>query len=114
MADDRNWPSGVTRRDVLERGAAGMAGVGLLGLAACGGDDDNGASATQKAAAPKAKKGGILRVGLVSGGPTSGIDVTYAPNASANAARWLNAFSQLAKNNAQSEFELVAAEEITP
>src|SRR5262245_10788924 len=89
---------GITRRNALQRGAVGVAGVGALGLSACGGDDDNGGKSTTAAKAPKQKRGGTLKAGVGGGGPPS-LDPHLGLLTYGNAARAFQLYERLATYN---------------
>jgi peptide/nickel transport system substrate-binding protein len=100
----------LTRRQLLQRGAAGavMVGAGTW-LSACG----SSSSAPAKAAAGKPQHGGTLHAGLTGG---SSADTLDADNAITNMdfGRVNNLYEPLIYMNAQALPELWLAEEITP
>jgi peptide/nickel transport system substrate-binding protein len=73
--------NGLSRRDLLKHGATGAAAlsVGSL-LAACGGTSSSGSASTGQAASATPKRGGTLRVGVVTNGNAETIDVRKAIN----------------------------------
>lgn len=77
---DESDCSGLSRREILRRGALGGAGLALPGvLAACGGGGKAGVSTggtTQAAGSPK--RGGRLRVGIVGNGSSETLDPNIA------------------------------------
>jgi peptide/nickel transport system substrate-binding protein len=76
----RNDDQGLSRRDLLRHGAGGAALLSAGGLlAACGGSSKTGASPAQTSTAA-IKRGGTLRVGVVTNGNAETLDVRKAIN----------------------------------
>ena len=71
---------GLTREELLRRGAAGFAVLSSSGLlAACGGDEEGGGAEEESGGTPK--KGGILQIAISdTGGPKESLDPAVQTN----------------------------------
>src|SRR6516162_3701990 len=93
---DRQTPVSdlLTRRDVIRYGVTGGVTLATAGaLAACGGGGPVSAATTAPSSGPP-KRGGVLQVGLISGGGTETVDPwkAYATN---DYARVINLYDTL-------------------
>ncbi len=88
MADTQQQDPGLTRRDLVRAGSAGalsIAGAGLL--SACGGGKSSAAAGTRRLSVPPFSsgpasggtpvRGGVLRIGMPTGGAAETIDVRH-------------------------------------
>lgn len=89
MADFGDWTTPVTRRHLLRSAALGGAALGAADLlAACGGSSSTGKTTTTAIPSTR-KKGGLLRIGLATGGPTE----TFDPHRMVLYTDWAHAFN---------------------
>src|SRR4051794_18791281 len=92
---------GLTRRDVLERAAAGAAVISLGGVV----------PAAARAAGPK--RGGQLRIGMVGGGPAETLD-PHKSISFVDAARAKNLFDKLTEFRPDMSIQYQLATSMTP
>jgi peptide/nickel transport system substrate-binding protein len=103
---------GYSRREVFKFAAAGTAlFAGFSSLAACG--SSGGASSASSTASARPKRGGVLRVGMTSGGSEDTLDaLVWATNI--DGLRVFQLYDSLTALDKNAQPQLSLAEEITP
>jgi peptide/nickel transport system substrate-binding protein len=96
----------ITRQEFLRRAGVAVVGVGLFGLASCDGRDEE----AREAGRPK--RGGTLIVGASGGSAKDSID-PHLPLSTMDQFRQAQMYEGLARFDADFNFKLVLAEEIT-
>jgi len=72
---------GMTRRDLLKVAAGTAAGMSVLGLAACGGDEGGGTQQGGSGAQGAPKRGGVMQIAISdTGGPKESLDPAVQTN----------------------------------